>query len=198
MSEPFLEYDDSRHEYFLNGRRMVSVTTVLDRADLISSFSKQDAARERGQTVHALTARDDAERLDLRKVPKDLRGYLLAWRAYRRATGFKPSLIEHRVDSPEHGFSGRFDRFGVRGVGLDILLDIKTAVSGAIPDYSRLQLAAYCLAFNPDKVYERVTVALRPDGRYNSKPWPTADHYTDRAEWLKILKQVQGNNGEGN
>lgn len=193
----FLEYSEPEHAYYNSGRQLPSVTTVLDRAGLISQFCKDDEAAARGTEVHRLCAKYDIDysRLDMRTVPKDLRGYVDAWIQYRRDTGFIPALIEHRVDSLEHGYAGRLDRVGVsNGNKLLTMLDIKTAKSGAIADYVRLQLVAYAVALEPDKVFHRVCVSLRPDGRYNTKPYPIPTFYADRAEWLGILRKVKGEN----
>ncbi len=195
----FLEYSEASHRYFIDGRELPSVTTILDGAGLISSFCKDEIARFRGSAVHAFCAVDDVAPLDLRKVPVDLRGYVKAWRKFRTDTGFMPTLIEHRVDSVEYGYSGRFDRIGiVPDQSLLCLLDIKTAKTGAIASYVRLQLAAYALAHDPLQVFDRRTVSLMPDGRYNTKNYPIADHHTDRADWLRILKQQKENNGRSN
>lgn len=188
----FLEYSDAEHRYFTNGKEMPSVTQILDAAGLISPFCRDEEARYRGSKVHEFCAVDDVTRLDFRKVPVDLRGYLRAWRRYRLDTGFTPHLIEHRVDCSNYGYAGRFDRFGViPGKALPVLLDIKTSKTGAIAGYVRLQLAAYSLAFSANKVFYRTAVSLMPNGRYSSMTYPVATHSSDRAEWLQILRQTQ-------
>lgn len=190
LVEPFLEIDDVAHKYYNDGRELPSVTTILDRAGLISDFSKDDEARRRGALVHDFTANDDITRLDLRSVPSGLRGYVRAWRKFREQVGFIPILIEHRVDSVKYGYAGRFDRYGVRdGQPLRVLLDIKTSIAGVVPDYTRLQLAAYALAFNEKAVFERVAVALMPTGKFNVKTYPASQHFLDRAEWLGLLQK---------
>lgn len=197
----FTEYSEDEHRYFVDGRELPSVTQILDASGLISPFCKDEEARFRGTQIHELTAKDDVTPLDLRKVPRAFRGYVRAWRKYRRDTGFMPTLIEHRIDSQELGYSGRFDRLGVRrGQHFEVLLDIKTTKSGAIPDYSRLQLSGYALAHDARKVFERITVTLMPDGRYSSKPWPIHTNLIDRAEWMRLVKNYkqEKNNGQRN
>jgi hypothetical protein len=198
MSTPatYLEYSDREHRYFADGKELRSVTQVLDAAGLISQFCKDDEAAARGTEVHRLCALDDEHRLDLRTVPVQLRGYLRAWRKYRQDTGFKPYLIEHRVDCLEYGYSGRFDRLGYTPGGIGTVLDIKTSKSGAVPAYARLQLVAYGLAYDHRRVFERTAVSLRPGGKYNCRNYSIADYFIDRAEWLSILKTTkEQNNG---
>jgi hypothetical protein len=192
----FLEYSDAEHRYFADGKEIPSVTQILDASGMISQFCRDEEARDRGTRVHEFTATDDVKPVDLRTVPASLRGYLRAWRAYRRDSGFTPTLIEHRVDSAESGYSGRFDRIGfLPSYSMAVLMDLKTSKTGVIPEYARLQLSAYAHAFDPVRIFIRVAVSLRPDGRYNSKMYPTASHYIDRAEWLGLLHKYKENNG---
>lgn len=188
----YLEYDDASHRYYADGKEFPSVTTILNAAGLITDFCKQDSAADRGRAVHEFTACDDMNPLDLGNVPEALRGYLQAWRKYRIDTGFAPDLIEYRVDNLVHGYSGRFDRMGTRrGTKLPVLLDIKTSIAGQIPSYARLQLAAYALAYAPNRLFERVCVALKPDGNYVQTIYPLASHIQDRSEWLRLVEKVR-------
>jgi hypothetical protein len=198
----FLEYSDREHRYFADGREFRSVTQILNAAGLISPYCRDEEARDRGVDVHALTALDDGLEipLDLRRVPPRLRGYLKAWRQYRADTGFTPTMIEYRVDCLEFRYSGRFDRLGTfPGQSLPTIIDLKTAKSGAVPKYARLQLVAYGYALDPKKLFGRITVSLRPDGRYNSQPYPIADYQSDKAEWLQMVRNTEeGKNGHSN
>jgi len=194
----FKEYSDSEHRYFVDGREFPSVTHILDAAGKISPFCRDEEARFRGSKVHEFCAIDDETPLDLRKVPASLRGYVRAWRRYRRDTGFYPLLIEHRVDCAPYGFAGRFDRYGLRNnQTLPVLIDIKTSKAGVIPDYSRLQLAGYALAYDATKIIERITVSLMPNGSYKSRPWPLFNHHADRAEFLGLVRQLKERSANG-
>lgn len=185
----YLEYSESAHKYYADGKELPSVTTILDAAGLISPYCKDEEARYRGSRIHEYTSLDDVSRLDFRKVPRHLRGYINAWRNFRAISDFKPTLIEHRVDCLELGYSGRFDRLGKRkGQALSTLLDIKTSNSGIAPDYARLQLAAYSYALDPTKVFDRMAVVLMPEGgQFRIKVYPAKDHFIDRAEWLGLV-----------
>jgi hypothetical protein len=192
MSAPaFLEYSDEQHRYFADGRELKSVTQILDAAGMISPYCKDEEARFRGTKVHEYCAIDDETPIDLRTIPAKFRGYLRAWRMFRRDTGFTPSLIEHRVDCVDHGYSGRFDRLGYTPGSIGTVLDIKTSKTGAVPDYARLQLVAYGFAFDRQRVFARTAVSLKPDGTYNSRNYPITDYFIDRAEWLSTVKTQQ-------
>ena len=62
MTTAFLEYSDREHAYYVDGRELPSVTTILDRAGLISRFCKDDLAAARGTEVHRLCAKYDTDR----------------------------------------------------------------------------------------------------------------------------------------
>lgn len=195
---PFLEYSDSKHRYYADGQDRLSVTQVLNAAGLVSPYSMDEEARWRGSEVHALCAQEDeaGKPLDLRKVDARLRGYIKAWRNYRAQSGFIATAIEQRIDDHENGYAGRFDRLGFRPTRdplkfQDVILDIKTAKSGSVADYVRYQLVAYAHAHRPNHIYERIAVALMPNGQYRCKVFPMERFAIDRAEWLQILKKVQ-------
>lgn len=184
----YLEFDEQDHRYFADGIELPSVTQVLDAAGHISQFCKDDQARWRGVSVHALAAEDDKTHLDLRTVPVELRGYLRAWRKYKMESGFQVEQIEKRVDSPV-GYSGRLDRTGFLPQSkLLFILDLKTSKSGAVASYVKYQLAAYAFAENPRSIFNRVAVALMPDGNYRCKVYQIEDLQIDIAEFLTMVK----------
>jgi hypothetical protein len=193
------EYSDREHRYFADGREYRSVTQILNAAGLISEYCRDEEARWRGTEVHDICATDDIETVDLRTIDSRLRGYVKAWRQYRADTGFTPTLIEHRVDCDEFRYAGRFDRIGMfpNGQKLLTIIDLKTAKSGAIPKYARLQLVAYGHAFNPTQIFGRITVSLKPDGRYNTMPYPLESYQADKAEWLGMVRKTEEENSNG-
>lgn len=189
MTAPFLEYSDTEHRYFADGRELISVTQVLNIAGLVSPFCMQEEARWRGSEVHRLCAVYDGEGLDLRTVPAKLRGYIKAWKAYRHDSGFAPTLIEQRVDDHVNRYAGRIDRVGNRrDADWPTIIDLKT---GAVPDYTRYQLAAYAHGLRPNHIFERIGVQLKPDGRYSVKVFDRMDFNADLARFLQMLKTAQ-------
>lgn len=191
-----LEYDSQRHVYYRDAREIPSVTQILEAAGLVSNFMKDEAAAKRGTDVHAWTAADDTHGVDLRSVPKEYRGYLRAWRKYRVDSGFYPTVIEERMDSEIWGYAGRIDRIGMRSTldarkFIDVITDIKTNKSGAVPAYVKYQLVAYAHAYAPGQIFERIAVALKPDGSYNCKVYGIQDFQIDLAEWLQIVEKVK-------
>jgi hypothetical protein len=215
MSQPerFKEYSDASHRYFCDGKEYVSVTTVLDLGGLVPPFARDEQARERGSHVHQLCAFDDVptlatdlidccriapkrnknDRLNLRYIPTKYQGYLTAWRRYLQDSGFVSNLVEHRVDDHTNFYAGRLDREGsLPNNPIRVIIDLKSSSTGQIAkDYTRLQLAAYANALKPGHVFERIAVALRPDGKYNCTIFPIHHFHHDLAEFLQLRQRVK-------
>lgn len=197
---PYLEYSDHLHRYYVSGREIPSVTQILNRAGLVSQYCIDGEAQWRGSEVHRLCAEEDAngEQLDLRRIDPRLRGYIRGWRLYKQESGFLSVAIEERVDDPGGQYCGRLDRAGVRmdakGETIPMIVDLKTSKTGSVADYVRYQLVAYAAAFQPGHIFERVAVALKPDGRYNCRVYSTKDFQTDLHKWFHILGSVKESN----
>lgn len=173
------------------------MTTILNRAGLVSSYCMDAESQWRGSEVHRLCALEDeqGEQLDLRRIDPRLRGFIKAWRLYKQESGFLSVAIEQRVDDPGGQYCGRLDRAGVRedsnGKTVSMIVDLKTSKTGSVAEYVKYQLVAYAWAFQPNHIFERVAVALRPDGRYNCRVYSTKDFQTDLHKWFHILGSVK-------
>lgn len=193
MSEPFLEYSESRHQYYVDGVEYRSVTKILDDAGLITSFCKDEAARERGIAVHSMCEIYDRTG----EVVESGHGeYLKAWQSFRGLAGFEPSLIEERVYDHVFMYAGRLDRYGIiSGMATPAVVDIKTSVSGAAPAYVRYQLAAYAHALQPFHKFQgcrRLVVCLRPNGRFKMTEFPMTEYQQDLARFLEMARTIPG------
>ena len=103
-----------------------------------------------------------------------------------------PILIEQRIDDHRNGYAGRLDRVGYRrDQSISTILDIKTTKSGAIADYVRFQLVAYGNALKPNHMFERIAVALKPNGTYNVKVYKQEDFRADLVRFLEMLRMVK-------
>jgi hypothetical protein len=112
-----LLFDDARHEYFLDGRPLPSVTGVLHASGLIDLSQIPpfilDRARTRGSAVHQLLHYLNESDLDWGSVDPDYRGYIDAWIAYREQLGLRVLLCEHRIASRRHRVAGTLDLLGI-------------------------------------------------------------------------------------
>jgi hypothetical protein len=132
------------------------------------------SALERGSAVHELTAKYDANTLDERKVNRAYAGYLAAWIAFRRETGFIPKEIERPRENEVFGFAGTPDRFGSFRGGRLCSMKSKRAIveikSNSCPSWTGLQLGGYAYLFSDPFAIDRFVVVLMDDGTYRFNP----------------------------
>ncbi|MDI6808942.1 MAG: hypothetical protein QME66_08185 [Candidatus Eisenbacteria bacterium] len=178
-----MEFDPIRHEYRMGGVLVPHVTGVLE-SERITDYSMiasdvLEAAKQRGDFVHRLTAMNDRDTLDPKSVDPTLVGYLEGWRLFRRDTQFVSTLIESRVYDPVYRYAGTLDRVGRFGDEPGtILLDIKT---GPILNGAALQTAAYNRIVGADR---RMGVRLTENGKYQLKIF---EDENDEAVFLAAL-----------
>jgi hypothetical protein len=167
-------YIDSTHQYFIDGVEVPSVTTVLKSAGIIDDRFYTEAGRERGTAVHLACQLLDEDDLDWDSVTEEISGYVKAYQAFKKDSGFKPLKIEEAVYSRSYQYAGRFDRLGEIDGNL-VLMDIKT---GSIPKWVELQLAGYETALLSMKSAEEINknpvlllqaLQLRENGSYKLK-----------------------------
>lgn len=186
------EFDPDLHAYYLNGKQVRSVTTILRQAELIGGFGPAYYAKQRGNRVHELCDRDDREPLDMRKVTADERNWLRAWRDFRAISEFTPTENELKVWCPKYGYAGTLDRVGKRAASKwPVVLDIKTAYAGGPADYVKYQTVAYAFAYQPGQLFERMGVTLRPDRTFAIKVWGVDTFQQDLARWLQIVEETK-------
>jgi len=126
-----LAFDETAHQYRLEGRPVPSVTQVLQ---LIDSFEGVpldvlERAREFGQHVHRAVELDSKGELDEDSLDPALAEYVAGWRKFLREHRATVIASEVRVVSERLRFAGTLDSL-VEIDGEDWLIDIK---SGAIP-----------------------------------------------------------------
>lgn len=161
---PKLRFDADQHRYWLDGRELPSVTTVLKGVGIIdpSKYAGGDAAL-RGTYVAEATAMFDRggladDMMDPRLIP-----YLAAWELFIRENHVEMILIEERVWNRNYMYAGTLDRTMVFQ-NHHWLIDIKT---GARERWHALQTAAYLRALQQGPYpYKRGAVYLKPDGTY--------------------------------
>lgn len=163
-----LTYDDTKHEYRVDGMVVPSVTQILKCAGLIDARWYTDEAAIRGTYLAEATALDDRGELDESSLAQVLVPYVEAWRKFRRECGWEVERIEWAVSSPR-GYAGRIDRTFVDAAGR-IVADLKT---GHPEPWHGVQLAGYaaCCAAN-----RRLGIYLTDEAKYNVVEY---DNYDD-------------------
>ncbi len=183
-----LQFDERRHRYSLGGIHIPNVTTILQDLSPFSGMPSEvlEEARQRGNTVHLLTAIMDGDHVEEHPThPGDWGGYLRAWDAFKQATGFTPVHIEQRVFHTSALYVGTLDRVGWLD-GRLVVVDIKT---GVIQPEAALQTAAYQAAWNEgvltDKVTGRYCVQVKNDGTYRMV------EFKDRGDYSVFISAMQ-------
>jgi hypothetical protein len=174
------------------------VTQVLARAGQVVAWGDEEDLR-RGSYVHKAAALYDRGSLDFRRVAIEWRGFVYAWRNWKRDSGFRVQIIETPVFDTAEGIAGTPDRIGLLESfkGIRVVVDLKSNKAGQIADSVKYQLAAYAMMSRrtPGERLERVGLALMPDGKYSVKHFPM-DYLL--ADWSQFLQWKNGgSNGNG-
>lgn len=186
--QPQIEFDAATHTYRMAGEEWPSVTTVLGAAGL-SDYSgvPQDAleyAQKRGTAVHKAAWWHDIGDLDESTVSPAIAGYVEAWKAFRRNTGFTPESIEQITWCKTYRYFGTYDRIGRFSDGRIAVVDLKTGPESPSWKY---QLAGYARLHPEPLKRERIAVQLSKDGAYSVKPYKLADFRKHEAVFLSAV-----------
>jgi hypothetical protein len=180
-----IELLEDVHEYRVDGRTLIGVTSALKTAGLLRGWG--DAADlERGKQVHRAIKMWFDKKL-APEQPEWLGGYILGLERFVAECWFVPIEWEAPVADPVGGFAGTPDVFGtMRGQHLECCADFKT---GRVEKWTAIQTAAYVAA--KKKVLHRIGVSLPGDGTYHCTPYPIktlAYHKDIFYSCLKIAK----------
>lgn len=164
-----IQFDESKHEYTLDGVRIPGVTEILSpiTADGYSKINPAvlERAAMKGTLVHEWCEMFDygcAEDF----MPSEVVPYCQAYADFIR--DYRPAWekIEDIVYSDYYGYAGRLDRFG-RIDGELSVVDIKTIASPSMKTHISVccQTAAYAYAIGLSDA-KRYALYLKPDGEY--------------------------------
>jgi len=136
----------------------------------------------RGAAIHTVTELLDREVLDESTVDERIKGFLNAWKNFRRLIGGKILAIEEEVKHKTLGYEGRLDRrLGPCAICRHAsVVDIKT---NEADEPTRLQLMGYNIAKGGR--YKRMSVSLFEDG--NFKPMVYDNDVFDKKAWLACV-----------
>ena len=177
-------FDPEKHEYFIGGKPVPSVTGILKEAGLIDSTFFTPEAALRGQHVHTACAFYDRDELDFNTLDPVLSPYVEAWMKVRQQSQIVPAIVEQPFYSLEHGFAGTIDRAWKDGKHF-VVCDIK---SGPLPDWLPLQLAGYSLLIG---AFTGMGIQLKDNGSYSVKVIKTPELFKARRQFLEFLTIVK-------
>lgn len=156
---PDLQFDEEKHLYSVEGKRLISVTQALSLVD--DRIFRDKYYLERGRIVHLITELYDKNELDESSVDPEVEGYFTAYKRFLLETGFVVRLIEHRMADLKWQFAGTLDREGAMQ-NYGAIVDLKT---GSPSRVDHLQGSAYHHLYGSPahKVFD---LYLHEDGTY--------------------------------
>ncbi len=156
-----LEFREDTHQYFLRGKELPSVTTILKDVGIIADGFYTPESAERGTYVHAATALIDAGEKSWTPRYADLEGYLDAWKKFKAENRPRWNTIEQPAASEAWKYAGTADRENITQKYYRVW-EIKTGVPA---NCHRLQTGAYPLIRGKSSS-ERYCVYLQSTGSY--------------------------------
>ncbi len=163
-TSPVVDFEAATHTYRVAGRKVPSVTQVLEGVGLTDfSHVAPDVlahAQDRGTKVHQACALLVRGELEWSSVADEIEGYVRAADSFlRHHHSFSAEYVEHPFYEPHARYCGTIDLAG-RMAALRTVIDFKSGSEFAAAKY---QLAAYGNAIG---YYHRAVVKLSSDGKY--------------------------------
>lgn len=174
-----LRFDPEAHHYYLNDKRIPSVSEVLEPLQELDGIPRHvlEAAREVGVAVHHAIALDLQKNLNWPKLDPKLANYVLAARKFVQECDFKVLVVEKHMADPGLKFGGTLDTAGIFRRA-NAIVDWK--VTAAMPRTAGPQTAAY------DYLYRR-TLGGRPYKRYGVQLFDDCSYkifpFEDSRDW---------------
>lgn len=104
-------FDPEKHLYFLDGKRLESVSEILKASGLKQETPPRYDFQwylDRGRKVHEALELNDIGFLDENSLDERIRGYVKSWRSLGRK--YHKSEIEMRLHDPTYHYAGTADR----------------------------------------------------------------------------------------
>lgn len=194
-----LTFDEERHEYRWDGKRVPNVTSIIGHLTDYSRIPAEalERARLQGKAVHAMVDADCKGTLV--DIPEWMYGHFDAWNKFKDDSGFECFASEERVFNKHLFYAGTLDLAG-------LLPKLKQSKAPAVIDVKRsfyagpaigLQTAGYLDAWNSagqrgksklTRLMERYALRLDANGSYRLEPYKDRD---DHAAFLGCLQQIR-------
>ena len=164
-----LRFNPKRHEYFLNNKRLPSVSEIVALLSLVDRRWYKAEHRYRGSMVHWLCKLVDVGKETSDTVEPEYKGYIEAYEQFLADNDTSWQYSEVPMVHKLFHFAGRPDRVGTVN-GTPCVLDIK---SGYPTSDHALQLAGYWILVGGGNI-RRACLYLRSNGKYSISPKDTA------------------------
>lgn len=164
------------HEYIVKGKKVPSVTQIIEEAELGMDFSIVPSdvlqiAQSRGNAVHTACAYLDSGDLDWMTVDARIVGYVRAYEEFRKILPIKTVVVEERMAT---SYMRGYDRIWFAGTpdlvafinGKRSVIDLKTGQNAD----AGIQTAGYMHLWNSvnprQMVHDRYALRLSRDGKF--------------------------------
>lgn len=187
MTTPVFRYEEATHAYFFEGAQIPSITQMLQKTGWIDDRWYTEEASERGTAVHRYTALHDMGALDLTDVPRQYRGWVLAYVEMMNRLQARWEQIELPAVHPTIRFGGTPDRVGeislVRTVG-----EIKTGgVEPAHGIQTALQTILVAHQTNlPATAWQRLAFYVKQNSRFSVERHKDKRDYDEAHRVLRV------------
>lgn len=180
-----LHFDPVHHVYTLAGRVVPSVTQALKVLECFEGIPPDvlEAARIRGQHVHAACDLIDRDQLDWQSLDPALLPYMEGYRNWLTDSDVTITASELRVANTINGYAGTLDRLAALK-NAEALIDVKA--TAVLPVTVGPQTAAYANAYAVEsgrKAPRRYCLHLSPAHRRGYK----FTALTDPSDWSVFL-----------
>jgi hypothetical protein len=184
------EFREEDHTYWLDDRRLESVTEILSLSGIADYRFSNAEAMQRGSYVHTATEMIDRGTLDWEILDDTLRPFCEAYQRF--IEDCRPEIIisEKPLYHATHLFAGTPDRV-VKMHDRMVIVDVKT---GALNPANWLQVAAYreLVQVSEDiHATQGAVLCLQDDGKYRLKTCNLKDMKRDYQIFLAALTVVR-------
>lgn len=184
---PSFRFESEGHRYFIDERRVPSVTEVLEPLQIWDGVPLDvlEAARIFGQRVHEACHLMLHDILVWNTLAPELVPYVMAARKAIADLGIKVLASEHRMCDPALAFAGTLDILGVMK-RFTCVFDWKSSVT--MPRTAGPQTAAYNHLYQRNmgqvRGMKRFGILLRPDGDYRLSA------FDDERDWTMFVSAL--------
>jgi hypothetical protein len=192
-----LTFNPQLHEYQISGVVVPSVTTITAPLVDFSGIPKSVLERKRqiGTALHRCIELLLADDLDTSSVASEVAPYLQAFEKWRQESGFVTDECEKRVHSTLLKYAGTLDLNGWTVKGKRGVVDFISTY--ALSTVTGIQTAGYAIASIEmgDKIAERYSLHLKPDGTYNfvqHKDRMELEHFKTLLSFYRIKEKYYG------
>lgn len=161
------EFREDTHQYFVDGKEVPGVTTILKAAGLYNEDFFTEEGRVRGSYVHRACLYHLQGDLNELSIKEEYRGYIEAFKLFMVESECKPILEQCEVPLFSHIFRyGGTPDIPCMFKERKSLIDIKT---GAETPATGVQLSGYVQLM--DTLSDRYGLYLKADGKYRLVPY---------------------------